>query len=150
MTFGLAYANTGPFGTRRGAAALVRAAEENGFESLWTVEHVVVPVGYESVYPYSARGRMPGSEESPIPDPLVFLAFAAAHSERLRLGTAVLILPQRNPPVLAKEVATLDILSGGRVILGVGVGWLEEEFAALQTRRGSSKSRTTGRVERNI
>jgi probable F420-dependent oxidoreductase len=74
---------------------------------------------------------MPGPEDSPIPDPLIWLSYMAAQSQTLRLCTGVLILPQRNPLVLAKEVATLDVLSKGRVSLGVGVGWLAEEFAAL-------------------
>ena len=74
---------------------------------------------------------MPGPEDSPIPDPLIWLAFVAAATTTIRLATGILILPQRNPITLAKEVATLDQLSGGRVELGVGVGWLEEEFDAI-------------------
>ena len=93
--------------------------------------HVVVPTGYRSTYPYDPSGRMPGQEDSPIPDPLIWLTWVAATSGVLRLGTGILILPQRNPLVLAKEIATLDFLSSGRVTLGVGVGWLQEEFAAL-------------------
>jgi probable F420-dependent oxidoreductase len=113
------------------AASLGQIAEEHGFESIWTVEHVVVPAGYESQYPYSPTGRMPGPEESPIPDPLIWLTWVGAATTRLRLATGILILPQRNPVILAKELATLDVLSGGRVELGVGVGWLREEFDAL-------------------
>jgi probable F420-dependent oxidoreductase len=113
------------------ARALATAAEAAGFESLWTVEHVVVPAGYESTYPYSPKGRMPGGAAFPIPDPLVWLTYVAAVTERIQLGTGILILPQRNPAVTAKEVATLDVLSGGRVQLGVGAGWLAEEFDAL-------------------
>jgi probable F420-dependent oxidoreductase len=131
MKFGIIFANVGPAVQPEYAAALGRLAEENGFESLWTVEHVVVPAGYESEYPYSPTGRMPGPEESPIPDPLVWLTYVAAMTKRIKLATGVLILPQRNPVVLAKEVATLDVLSGGRAILGVGVGWLREEFDAI-------------------
>jgi probable F420-dependent oxidoreductase len=131
MRFGIFFANTGQAALPEGAAALAAIAEENGFESLWTVEHVVVPAGYRSTYPYDPSGRMPGPEESPIPDPLIWLAWIGAASRSLRLGTGILILPQRNPVVLAKEVASLDVLSGGRVTLGVGVGWLEEEFTAL-------------------
>ncbi len=125
------FANTGPFSEPENAIGVARLAEEVGFESLWTVEHVVVPSGYESEYPYSADGKMPGGEDVAIPDPLVWLAYVAAATTTLRLGTGILILPQRNPLVLAKEVATLDRLSGGRVELGVGVGWLREEFDAL-------------------
>jgi probable F420-dependent oxidoreductase len=131
MRFGILFANTGQAVHPDAAATLASIAEENGFESLWTVEHVVVPAGYRSTYPYGRSGRMPGPEESPIPDPLIWLTWVAATSGTLRLGTGILILPQRNPVVLAKEIATLDFLSGGRVTLGVGVGWLQEEFAAL-------------------
>jgi probable F420-dependent oxidoreductase len=131
MKFGVMFANVGPMGTAEGAAGIGQAAEAGGIESLWTVEHTVVPAGYQSTYPYSADGKMPGPESSPIPDPLIWLAFVAASTKTIRLGTGILILPQRNPVVLAKELATLDALSGGRVELGVGVGWLQEEFDAL-------------------
>ncbi|MGH9138979.1 MAG: LLM class F420-dependent oxidoreductase [Acidimicrobiales bacterium] len=131
MHFGIIFSNTLGFGEPDGAAALARAAEDAGFESLWTVEHVVVPAGYQSEYPYSRDGRMPAGEEFDLPDPLVWLTWVAAHTSRIRLGTGVLVLPQRNPAIVAKEVATLDRLSGGRVTLGVGAGWLAEEFAAL-------------------
>lgn len=125
------FANTGAAVYPEGAVTLARIAEEAGFESLWTVEHVVVPSGYESQYPYSRSGRMPGGEDSPIPDPLIWLTWVGAATRHLRLATGVLILPQRNPVILAKEIATLDVLSGGRVTLGIGVGWLEEEFDAI-------------------
>ena len=131
MKFGIAFANVGPFATGDGAAGFARAAEAAGFESVWTVEHVVVPAGYESTYPYSPTGKMPGPEDSPIPDPLIWLAYIAAATSTIRLGTGILILPQRNPVVLAKELATLDQMSGGRMELGIGVGWLEEEFDVL-------------------
>jgi len=131
MDFGIIFANVGPAVLPDYAAALGQLAEEHGFESVWTVEHVVVPAGYESEYPYSPTGKMPGPEESPIPDPLVWLTHVGAHTKRIKLATGVLILPQRNPVVLAKEVATLDLLSGGRALLGVGVGWLREEFDAI-------------------
>lgn len=131
MQFGIAFANTGPFARAAGAVALAAAAEEAGFESLWTVEHVVVPHDYGSTYPYSPTGKMPGREDSSIPDPLIWLTWVAARTTTLRVATGILVLPQRNPVVLAKEVATLDALSGGRVILGVGVGWLEEEFDVI-------------------
>lgn len=131
MDFGVAFANAGPGADPTIAVACARATEAAGFESLWTVEHVVVPVGYESTYPYDRSGRMPGGEDFDLPDPLVWLAFVAAATSTIRLGTGILILPQRNPAVTAKEVATLDKLSGGRAMLGVGAGWLEEEFDAL-------------------
>ena len=131
MKFGIMFANVGPFGTPAGLATLAREAERAGIESLWTVEHVAVPVGYQSRYPYSPTGKMPGPESAPIPDPVLPLVFAAAVTERIRLGTGVLILPQRHPLYVAKEFATLDALSGGRAMLGIGIGWLAEEFAAL-------------------
>ncbi|MFN8019126.1 MAG: LLM class F420-dependent oxidoreductase [Acidimicrobiales bacterium] len=131
MRFGVAYANTGPLSDGATAAACAQAVESAGFDSMWTVEHVLVPVGYESTYPYNKSGKMPGGEHVDIPDPLVWLAYVAAATERLLLATGILILPQRNPAIAAKEVATLDRLSGGRAVLGVGVGWLEEEFDAL-------------------
>ena len=131
MKFGIGFANVGPFGLPDHGAHLARTAEACGFESLWTVEHVAVPKGYESAYPYSPTGRMPGTEEMPIPDPLIWLSYIAAATERIRLATGIVILPQRHPIYLAKEIATLDQLSKGRAILGVGIGWLREEFAAL-------------------
>ena len=131
MKFGVMFANVGPMAYPEGAVAIAQAAEAGGFESLWTVEHTIVPAGYQSAYPYSDSGRMPGPEDSDIPDPLIWLTYVAASTSTIRLGTGILILPQRNPIILAKEVATLDRMSGGRVELGVGVGWLEEEFDAL-------------------
>jgi probable F420-dependent oxidoreductase len=132
MQFGIMFANTGHGSSPEGARAVLGAAEEGGFTSAWTVEHVVVPSGYESAYPYDKSGKMAGgAEDFDLPDPLIWLAFAAAATSTIRLGTGILILPQRNPVVTAKAVATLDHLSGGRVDLGVGVGWLREEFDAL-------------------
>jgi len=133
MKFGLRYASLGRYSNGPAAVELAQAAEAAGFESIWTVEHVVVPQGYQSRYPYSPTGRMgSGLEDYPIPDPLIWLAYVASATRTIKLGTAILILPQRNPVVTAKEVATLDHLAGGgRVLLGIGVGWLAEEFAAL-------------------
>ena len=131
MKFGLFFANAGPFSVPDTFEVLVRTADEVGIESIWAVEHVVVPVGYESQYPYSKDGRMPGPENSPIGDPLIALSYAAALTRNLRLGSGVIILPQRHPTYVAKEAATLDVLSRGRAILGVGIGWLQEEFDVL-------------------
>lgn len=113
------------------AVALARAAERLGYDSLWAVQHVVMPVGHESRYPYAASGTVPGGVHVAIPDPLVWLAFVAAATERIRLATGILVLPQQHALVVAKQAATLDRLSGGRLLLGVGAGWLAEEFAAL-------------------
>ena len=132
MKFGLRYCNTGRYTDPREAVALLQAGEEAGFESAWTVEHVVVPRDYQSAYPYSPTGRMPGREPAfSIPDPLIWLSYVAAATTRIKLATGILILPEHNPVLCAKQVATLDHMSGGRVILGIGVGWLREEFDAL-------------------
>lgn len=132
MKFGIMFANTGHGASAEGAKAVGRAAEEGGFEAIWTVEHVVVPSGYESKYPYDPSGKMAGgAEDFDLPDPLIWLTWVAAHTSTIKLATGILILPQRNPVITAKELATLDVLSGGRLMLGVGAGWLAEEFAAL-------------------
>ena len=130
MKVGLAFASSAAID---GAATLeiCRRAEAVGFESLWGGEHVIIPDEIYSKYPYTEDGKIPAEPDTPIPDPLIWLAFAAAAAPTLRLGTCILIVPQRNPLVLAKELATLDQLSGGRVELGLGVGWLKEEFEAL-------------------
>lgn len=131
MRFGIAFANSGPLTEGPTATGCMQAVEAAGFDSVWTVEHVLVPATYESTYPYARSGKMPGGDTSAIPDPLIWLAYVAAVTETLLLGTGILILPQRNPAVVAKEAASLDRLSGGRLRLGIGVGWLEEEFDAL-------------------
>jgi probable F420-dependent oxidoreductase len=131
MKFGVVFANVGPMTDPEVGVALAQAAEEAGFNSIWTVEHVVIPHGYQSTYPYDDTGKMPAPEQMDLPDPLIWLTWMAACTQRIRLATGILILPQRNPIVTAKEVATLDRMSGGRVDLGVGVGWLEEEFDIL-------------------
>ena len=130
MKVGLAFASSiGIDG--ESALEICRRAEAAGFESVWGGEHVLLPDSIESKYPYTPDGKLPAEPETPIPDPLIWLAFVAAVAPTLRLGTCILIVPQRNPLVLAKELATLDQLSGGRVELGLGVGWLKEEFEAL-------------------
>jgi probable F420-dependent oxidoreductase len=130
MKFGLAFAaSIGIDGEQ--AMEVCRRAEAAGFESVWGGEHVILPSAIASKYPYTSDGKIPATPDTPIPDPLIWLAFAAAAAPTLRLGTCILIVPQRNPLVLAKELATLDRLSGGRVELGLGVGWMREEFEAL-------------------
>lgn len=132
MKFGLRYCNTGRYIDPVKAVELVQAGEAAGFESAWTVDHVVVPDGYQSAYPYSDDGKMAGGRNDlPVPDPLIWMAYVAAATTRIKLATGILIVPQRNPVVTAKQVATLDVMSGGRILLGIGVGWLGEEFAAI-------------------
>lgn len=132
MKFGLRYCNTGDYVDPAKAVALAEAAEAAGFESMWTVEHTVVPGGYGSTYPYAAGGKMAGGDDSiPLPDPLIWMAYVAAATKRVKLATGIMILPQHQPAVVAKQVATLDHMSGGRILLGIGVGWLKEEFDVL-------------------
>jgi probable F420-dependent oxidoreductase len=147
MKFGLMFVNSGPFSNHELLAHLVQTAEQCGFESLWTVEHVVIPKDYQSPYPYSKSGKIPGGEDVAIPDPLLPLSFAAAITRTIRLATGVVILPQRHPLYLAKEIATLDLLSGGRMILGVGSGWLKEEFDALGLDFHARGARTDEAIE---
>ena len=106
-------------------------AEERGIGTIWVGEHVVLFPEYQSHYPYAEDGRIPAPPGSGLLEPLVTLTYLAARTSTVRLGTAMLLLPQRNPVYVAKEVSTLDWLSGGRVDLGIGVGWLKEEFDAL-------------------
>lgn len=146
MKFGLMYANAGPFAYPEMLTHLATTAERVGVESMWTVEHVVIPVGYKSTYPYDRSGKIPAPEQMPMPDPLIALSYAAAVTKTLRLATGILILPQRHPLYVAKEVATLDVLSHGRVILGIGVGWLEEEFDALGITFAERAARTAESV----
>jgi probable F420-dependent oxidoreductase len=132
MKFGLRYCNTNRYVDPAQAVALAQAGEAAGFESIWTVEHTVVPGGYGSKYPYAPSGKMAGGQDDiPLPDPLIWMAYVAAATKTIKLATGILILPQHQPVLAAKQIATLDHMSGGRVLLGIGVGWLKEEFAAL-------------------
>lgn len=130
MKFGLIPVNIGVQSSEQ-MIGLAQLAEGRGFESLWTFEHVIVPVNYESKYPYNASGKMGAPPESNFIDPLIALTAIAASTSKIRLGTGVNILSQVNPLYMAKQAASLDMLSGGRFMLGVGIGWLREEFEAL-------------------
>jgi len=110
---------------------MAQRAEQLGYESVWTFEHVIVPMDYASKYPYNDSGKMGAEPESPFVDPLIALTAIATATKSLRLGTGVNILSQANPLFMAKQAASLDALSGGRLMLGVGIGWLEEEFDAM-------------------
>lgn len=110
---------------------MAQRAEALGYESVWTFEHVIVPMDYASKYPYNSSGKMGADPETPFIDPLIALTAIAAATEKIRLGTGVNILSQANPLFLAKQAASLDALSNGRLMLGLGIGWLREEFAAM-------------------
>jgi probable F420-dependent oxidoreductase len=123
MLLGLVHVNMGSMSRPDELVTAVRAAETAGFDSVWAGEHIVLP---DPQVPPSPMGP-----QDPALDSLLALTWAAAHTTTIRLATGIVILPQRNPLVLAKEVATLDVLSGGRVMLGVGAGYLEPEFQAI-------------------
>ena len=123
MEIGICSANSGPYTTRARLSSLAGLAEATGVGSIWVSEHLVV-----------ADPRTPPSPmdpEDPILDPVTTLAFLAGITSSVRLGTGVVVLPLRNPLILAKALATIDVLSGGRLIVGVGVGYVEQEFAAI-------------------
>lgn len=131
MSLGCVYPNRGPMATPEHLVRFAHTAEALGFETIWTSDHIVVPTEVKSFYPYHATGQMPFVPEEPYWEPLIVMTYLAASTQRIRLGTSVLILPYRNPVFTAKALATLDVLSHGRITLGVGVGWMEEEFQAL-------------------
>lgn len=130
MKFGLVPINVGVKSVDQ-IVGLAQLAESVGIESVWTFEHVMVPEDYASRYPYSADGKMGARPETNFVDPLIALAAVAAHTKTLKLGTGVNIVSQANPLLLAKQAASLDFVSGGRFMLGAGIGWLREEFDAM-------------------
>ena len=107
-------------------------AEQLGYDSLWVSDHIVFPVELKSPYPYSTDGKLPLDPSNPLLEPFTVLSYAAAVTKTIKLGTSVIIVPYRDPIISAKIIASLDVLSGGRFIFGVGVGWLAEEFQALR------------------
>ena len=132
-----------PLGNGNATPQILRAVgpevEQRGFESIWVPEHVVLFDEYRSTYPYSTDGNLPGGPDTGMLEPLTALTYLAAVTDRVRLGTAICLVPQRNPVYTAKQVTDLDNLSAGRVEFGIGVGWLREEFEALNVpfeRRG--------------
>ena len=131
VTFGCSLPSRGPMSSPESLRSLAQRSEDLGFDSIWVSDHIVLPRQVESFYPYAADGVATFKPDESYYEPLAALNFLAGCTQRVRLGTHVLILPYRNPVLTAKILATLDVLSGGRVILGVGVGWMEEEFKAL-------------------
>ncbi|MDG4664160.1 LLM class F420-dependent oxidoreductase [Mycobacterium sp. 236(2023)] len=111
--------------------AVAAAAERSGFATLWVGEHVVMVDESDSHYPYSDDGRIAISADADWLDPLITLSFAAAATNRIELATGVMLLPEHNPVIVAKQAASLDRMTGGRLSLGVGVGWSKEEYDAL-------------------
>jgi len=139
MRYGFYLPTRGPTATREGILALAREGERLGLHSAMIADHIVFPVTSESAYPYTIDRKHPGGGDAL--EAFSILGVVAGATEKLRLVTSVLVLPYRNPVLTAKMVSSLDVLSGGRVTLGVGVGWLKEEFEALDSpdfeRRGA-------------
>lgn len=131
MQYGVHLPQLGRGADRHNLARFARRAEQLGYHSGWVSDHVAWPTNVASKYPYTENGDFPAPNNMPWLDPLGTLIFAAAHTETLKLGTTVLILGYRPPVLTAKTLATLDVLSEGRTILGVGVGWMREEFEVL-------------------
>lgn len=140
MDFGCHLPVYGAAATREVLLGFARRMEALGYDSLWASDHVVIPYAIASRYPYSATGDFPLAPATPFLEPLTALSLVAGATERIRLGTTVLVLPHRHPVLAAKMLATLDHLAPGRVILGAGVGWMREEiemFAVPYERRGA-------------
>ena len=131
MRVGAKVPNSGPLPAQIGISEMARVLESAGFASLWVSDHVIMPEHFSSPYPFAADGRANWASDTPYFDALVALTLIAAVTERATFGPAVLVLPLRHPVVLAKQAASLDVASGGRLRLGIGAGWLGEEFEAL-------------------
>jgi probable F420-dependent oxidoreductase len=131
MRIGAKVPNSGDVAVELGMASMARELEDVGFASLWVSDHVVLPREIKSRYPFAADGKATWATDTPYFDTVVALSVIAAATHRAVIGTAVLVLPLRQPVVFAKQAASLDVLSGGRLALGVGAGWLREEFDAL-------------------
>lgn len=140
MHFGFYLPTRGPLATRPQLKTFLETGEACGFRSVMVADHIVLPAKIESAYPYTVKGNFVSAGECM--EQLTLMAFVAAASERLRIVSSVMIVPHRNPIMTAKSIATTDILSEGRVTVGVGVGWMAEEFEALNApdfrKRGQS------------
>jgi len=131
MRIGLQPPTSGPLATAAFITELAEMADGLGYESLHVTDHVVVPTDVNSRYPYNAAGVLPAGPDDPYFEPISLLSYLAGCTERIRLGTSVLVLPYRNPVLVAKQLGCIDALSGGRIFIGVGTGWMEEEFKIL-------------------
>jgi probable F420-dependent oxidoreductase len=131
MRFGFHAINLGPLATLESVRQIVAACERHKIDSLWTGDHIINAAQISSTYPYSPTGKFPLAPEESILEPLAFMGFVAGQTSTIRIGVSVLIVPYRNPVVTARAISTLDFLSAGRIIVGVGSGWMKEEFDAL-------------------
>lgn len=134
----------GRLATRDHIQELAELAESSGLESIWVADHVIFPATFTSPYPYSPTGAFPvDMTKEPLLEPIATMGVLVGATQRVMIGTAVLVMPYRNPVLLARMLVTLDVLSGGRTMLGAGVGWLAEEFAALDARPFGARGRVT-------
>ena len=131
MKYGFTLPGRGQLATPERLGIIAKKGEEFGFDTLLTGDHILVPKNISSVYPYTEGGEFPGSGSGESMEQITLLSYIAGQTSKIRLVTSVLIVPHRNPLIAAKSLATLDVLSGGRLVVGVGVGWMREEFQAL-------------------
>ena len=131
MKYGFTLPGRGHLATPERLGIIARKGEEFGFDTLLTGDHILVPKNISSVYPYTEGGEFPGSGSGESMEQITLLSYIAGQTSKIRLVTSVLIVPHRNPLIAAKSLATLDLLSKGRLVVGVGVGWMREEFQAL-------------------
>jgi probable F420-dependent oxidoreductase len=143
MRFGLRLPGAGPYAGPEAIVAFAQRAEALGFDSLWMTDHIALPVDVRTRYPYRADGKFFWPPETPYLDTVLTLAWAAAATERIQVGTSVLIAGWHHPVNTAKALATLDVLNGGRTICGIGTGWMREQFEILGAPFADRGSRTT-------
>ena len=147
LRIGAKLPNSGPLPQALGIPAMARALEAAGFDGLWVADHVVLPRSIDSHYPFAADGKATWPSDAPYVEAMIALALAASVTERATLGTAVLVLPLRSPVMFAKQAASIDVASNGRLRLGVGAGWLQEEFDALDVPFADRGPRTEEWIE---
>jgi probable F420-dependent oxidoreductase len=143
VQFGVALPGRGPLAKPATIVTLARKAEALRFASIFVTDHVVIPTGIRSTYPYSPNGQIAPDWRQGYLEPLALMGYLTGATSRVRIGTSVLIVPYRNPVVTAKMLATLDVMGGGRLILGAGVGWMREEFDAVQAPPFEARGRVT-------
>ena len=131
MRYSFTVPGRGPMAAPENLGIIARHGEALGYDTVLASDHIVVPNKISSTYPYTQGGEFPGSDSGVAMEQLTVLSFLAGQTKTIKLGNSVMIAPHRNPVVTAKALATLDVLSGGRLVVGVGVGWMREEFEAL-------------------
>jgi probable F420-dependent oxidoreductase len=150
MRFGVHLVAAGDMISGDSITRVATQAEALGYDSLWVSDHIVFPTELTSPYPYSPDGKLPLDPNNPLLEPFTVLSYAAAVTKTIKIGTSVIIVPYRDPIITAKIVSTLDALSNGRFIFGVGIGWLEEEFRALRQEKKNRVPQTREALEAMI